>query len=185
MSAEPESTETGGGTEIEVSPRADFISAFFWIAFGLAVAIASWRMDRLESQGATPYTAPGLVPGILGTILILLGVLLAVRAARAGGHRLGATPWLPSASGRAAMARAGWVLVMGLVYAAGMVGHAGIPFWLATFVFVTLFILLFDLRARAAKDETVKGIVLAIAVGAGTAFLVSYVFQELFLVRLP
>ena len=35
------------------------------------------------------------------------------------------------------------------------------------------------------QNETVKGIVLAIAVGAGTAFLVSYVFQELFLVRLP
>ena len=172
-------------TDDKVSPRADFISAFVWIAFGLTVAIASWRMDRMESQGATLYTAPGLVPGILGVSMILLGVLLALRAASAGGHRLGATPWLPSARGRSAIARVGWVLVMGLAYAGGMVGHGGIPFWLATFVFVTLFILLFDLRERAAKDQTAKGILIAVLVGAGTSLVVSYVFQELFLVRLP
>jgi hypothetical protein len=171
-------------TDDHVSPRADFVSAFVWIAFGLTVVIASWRMDRMESQGATLYTAPGLVPGILGAILVLLGALLAVRAARAGGHRLGATPWVPTPAGRNAMLRAGAVLVLGVAYAAGLVGR-GIPFWLATFVFVTSFILLFDWRGRAQRGERVKGIVLAAAVGAGTALLVSYVFQELFLVRLP
>jgi hypothetical protein len=172
-------------TDDNVSPRADFVSAFVWMAFGLAVVIASWRMERMESQGGTLYTAPGLVPGILGVIMALLGVVLAVRAARAGGHRLGATSWVPSPAARTAMMRAGVVLVMGLVYAAGMVGRGGIPFWLATFVFVTSFVLLFDLRQRAEKGEMGRGIVVAIAVGAGTALLVSYVFQELFLVRLP
>jgi hypothetical protein len=83
------------------------------------------------------------------------------------------------------MLRAGAVLVLGVVYAAGLVGRGGIPFWLATFVFVTSFILLFDWRGRAQRGERVKGIALAVAVGAGTALLVSYVFQELFLVRLP
>jgi len=172
-------------TDDNVSPRADFVSAFVWMAFGLTVAVASWRMERMESQGATLYTAPGLVPGILGVIITVLGVVLAVRAARAGGHRLGAATWVPSPGARTAMLRAGTFLVMALVYAAGMVGRGGIPFWLATFVFVTSFILVFDWRVRAAGGAMARGIVVAVAVGAGTTLLVSYVFQELFLVRLP
>jgi hypothetical protein len=39
-------------------------------------------MDTMESQGGTPYTAPGLVPGILGVVIALLGVVLGVRALR-------------------------------------------------------------------------------------------------------
>ena len=173
------------GIEDKVSPRADFISALVWMVFGLSVVTACWRMDRLEGQGATLYTVPGLVPGILGAVMFLLGMLLALRAGRAGGHRLGATPWAMTSGGRAAAIRVGWVLVMSLVYAAGMVGHGGIPFWLATFLFVSVFILLFDWTERSAKGETAKGAALALVYGAGTAFLVTYVFQEVFLVRLP
>ena len=77
----------------KVSPHADFIAAWIWVAFGLAVLIGAWRMDRLESQGATLYTAPGLVPGLLGGVLLLLGLVLAWRAARAGGHRLRSLRW--------------------------------------------------------------------------------------------
>lgn len=172
-------------TERKISPRADFISALVWIAFGSAVVIASWRMDRLTDQGATSYTAPGLVPGILGGIMLLLGVLLVARAARSGGHLQAVMPWVMSAPARAAMVRVLSVLVLGLAYAAGLVGHGGIPFWLATFVFVTMFIVLFDWRERSDKGERAKGILLALVYGAGTSFLVSYVFQELFLVRLP
>ena len=172
-------------TENKISAKADFLSALVWMAFGLAVVIASWRMDRLESQGASLYTAPGLVPGVLGAVLLLLGMLLAVRAARAGGYRLDAKSLRLMWGTRSVVTRVGGVLVLGIGYAAGLLGHGGIPFWLATFLFVTLFILLFDWRARVAKRETAKGVLLAVVYGASTAFVVSYVFQELFLVRLP
>ena len=169
----------------KVSPQADFIAAWLWMAFGLAVVIAAWRMDRLESQGATLYTAPGLVPGILGAVLLLFGLLLALRAARAGGYRLGEVRWTPSQDTRAVVMRVGAFLVLGLAYAAGLVGHGGIPFWLATFVFVTVSVIAFDWTRRRDAGQTVKGVLFAVAIGAGTAFLVSYVFQEVFLVRLP
>lgn len=169
----------------KVSPRADFISSFLWMAFGSVVVVLSWNMDRLESQGATLYTMPGLVPGVLGAIMFCLGVTLAVRAARDGGHRLFDTPWRWSSSARAAIPRVALTLLLSLGYAAGMIGHGGIPFWLATFLFVFLFVLMFDWGERRDRNETTKGVVLAFIYGACTAFVVSYVFQNIFLVRLP
>ncbi len=168
-----------------VSARADFIAAWLWVAFGLTVMIAAWRMDRLESQGASLYTAPGLVPGILGTVLLLFGLLLALRAARAGGWRLGGVRGSASSQAWARVTRVGGFLVLGLAYAAGLVGRGGIPFWLATFAFVTVFLLLFDGARRRAAGQSMKGIAFAVTVGAATSFVVSYVFQEVFLVRLP
>lgn len=177
--------EQGGSEETPVSARADFLSALAWIAFGIIIVLASWNMDRLESQGARIYTAPGLYPGIVGSALVALGLVLALRAWRSGGHRLAATPWSLPASARAMSLRVGGFMVLALAYAGGVVGRAGIPFWLATFVFVTGCILIFEASMRRARGETVRGIVVALAMGAGTALLVSYVFQELFLVRLP
>jgi hypothetical protein len=169
----------------KVSAQADFIAAWVWVGFGLAVTIAAWRMDRLESQGATLYTAPGLVPGVLGVVLLRFGLLLALRAARAGGHRLSVVRWVLSPEARVVVMRVGAFLALALAYAAGLVGHGGIPFWLATLVFVAGFVLAFDWTRRRDAGQTTKGVLFAAAIGAGTAFLVSYVFQEIFLVRLP
>lgn len=168
-----------------VSPQADFIAAWLWVAFGGAVMIGAWRMDRLESQGASLYTAPGLVPGMLGAVLSLFGLLLALRAARAGGHRLRTLRWALDPHARGVVKRVGAFLALGLAYAAGLVGHGGIPFWLATFVFVSVFLLAFDWTRRRDAGQTLKGVLFAVAIGAGTAFVVSVVFQEIFLVRLP
>jgi putative tricarboxylic transport membrane protein len=64
-------------------------------------------------------------------------------------------------------------------------GRSWMPFWLATFLFVTTFIFLFNWQAITSQGRTKKILVSAISMGVGTSFLVSYVFQELFLVRLP
>ena len=61
------------------SARADLYGGLFWIALGSAIAVGSWRMDRLEHMGVSFYTAPGLVPGILGLLMILCGAVLADR----------------------------------------------------------------------------------------------------------
>ncbi|MEO5771121.1 MAG: tripartite tricarboxylate transporter TctB family protein [Burkholderiaceae bacterium] len=169
----------------KISPQADFIAAWVWVGFGLAVMIAAWRMDRLESQGASLYTAPGLVPGILGAVLLLFGLLLAFRAARAGGQRVRRLRWAAERQTRNVVMRVGAFLALALAYAAGLVGRGGIPFWLATFVFVSVFLLAFDWTRRRDAGQTAKGVLFAVGIGAGTAFVVSYVFQEVFLVRLP
>jgi Tripartite tricarboxylate transporter TctB family len=135
-----------------------------WIAVGAAIVYASWTMDRLERHGAALYTAPGLVPGLLGLVLLVLGVVLALR--RGGSSKSAALTW-----GNTPL-----VLALCLGYAAGLVGR--MPFWLATFVFVTAFIVLFEYPAR-------RGMALAPVYGAATSLVVTYLFETVFFVRLP
>jgi Tripartite tricarboxylate transporter TctB family len=131
---------------------------------GAAIVYASWTMDRLERHGAALYTAPGLVPGLLGLVLLVLGVVLALR--RGGSSKSAALTW-----GNTPL-----VLALCLGYAAGLVGR--MPFWLATFVFVTAFIALFEYPAR-------RGMALAPVYGAATSLVVTYLFETVFFVRLP
>ena len=134
-------------------------------------------MDRLENLGVKPYSAPGLLPGILGVFIAVLGVWrsLCVRCARspdrAGDderHRVAPRCVLP--------------IALCLGFAAGLVGR-GLPFWLAAV----------DLRHRddlhAAVPERWRGQALRgsrrATVASAPASAITLVFQELFLVRLP
>jgi putative tricarboxylic transport membrane protein len=130
---------------------------------GAAILYASYTMDRLERLGAPAFTAPGLVPGLLGLVILVLGVALALRKRPAAATRfeIGNTPL---------------VLVLCLGYAVGLVGR--MPFWLATFAFVTAFIAVFEYPER-------RRMALAPLYGAATSALVTYLFETVFLVRLP
>ncbi|QJW84061.1 hypothetical protein HK414_09450 [Ramlibacter terrae] len=55
------------------------------MAFGIAVFIGAWRMDRLENLHINKYEVPGTVPGILGAAVALLG--RCSRCARCGAAR--------------------------------------------------------------------------------------------------
>lgn len=155
--------------EHKPSARVDLASAAAWIAVGAAIVAGAWNMDRLERYGATFYSAPGLVPGLLGMVILGLGMLLGLRALRAGALQSGpATRW-------------GWgntpaVLALCLVYAVGLIGR--VPYWLATFIFVTAFIMAFEYPAR-------RRMAWAPVYGAATSLIVTYLFEFVFLVRLP
>jgi hypothetical protein len=53
--------------------------ALGWIALGVAIAIGAFRMDRLAHLNVEPWSAPGLVPGVLGVLIAVFGALLAGR----------------------------------------------------------------------------------------------------------
>ncbi|MBM3598048.1 MAG: tripartite tricarboxylate transporter TctB family protein [Alphaproteobacteria bacterium] len=163
------------------TPQADFISALVWLAFAALVITGAWTMDRLEAQHINPYTAPGLVPGLLGVGIAIMGALLLVRAMRAGGHRWVRSPIAAKSVDRGRL----WLaLVLCLVFGAVLVGR-GLPFWLATMVFVAVTTFLFQWPERRSKGQLGRGALVALACGAGTAAAVTLVFQEIFLVRLP
>jgi len=108
--------------------RRDLTDAVVWLVLGFAIVIGSVRMDRLEDQDINPYTIPGLLPGLLGLVLLLLGGVLAVRSLRAPARKRSTSP---APNGRL-------VVVIGLcvVFATVLVGH-GLPFWAAAAIFVT------------------------------------------------
>lgn len=149
-----------------------------WIAFGAAVLALSWRMDRLEGLHINPWSVPGLLPGLLGALMVFFGAALYLRApapdpvgkpdAGAPGGRI----WL--------------ALVLCVGYAAGLLGR-GLPFWLTSAGFMFVAILVFRWLDRDAEDPSSMGrialgsAVIALAASAATSLL----FQEVFLVRLP
>ena len=128
-------------------------------------------MDRLESLNINPWSAPGLMPGVLGGLMVLFGLALALRPAGAA---------QPQASG--SWRRTALALVLCFVFAAGLLGR-GLAFWLtsAAFMFAAIF------AFRVMDEETPRWRIAAssAAIAIVAALVISYVFADLFLVRLP
>ena len=172
------------GEEGRPSARSDLAQAVFWLAAGGAIFYGSWTMDRLANLGVQPFSAPGLLPGVLGIFIIVLGVAMLVRAVNSGALR-GALQ-SRSAAPRSAI---DWRRVLPptalcLTYAAVLVGH-GLPFWLASWIFVTAMIGALQFNERRERGELRRLALVALAIGAGAGIVVSLIFQELFLIRLP
>jgi Tripartite tricarboxylate transporter TctB family len=166
--------------EDKPSAKSDLAQAVFWLAAGGAIFYGSWTMDRLANLGVQVFSAPGLLPGVLGIFIILLGVAMLLRALQAG-----------ALQARSAKPRAvtDWPRVLPptvlcVAYAAVLVGH-GMPFWLASWIFVTAMIATLQFRERQQHGELPRLALVALAVGAGAGIVVSLIFQELFLIRLP
>lgn len=192
------STASSHGGEQHEPPRSDLKDAIGWIVLGLAVLVASLRMDRLQSQGINPYTIPGLLPGLLGLAMIVLGGVLALRSWRRGARHEALPP--ASADAREQYKRVAIVLALILSYGLVLVGHpsllvrllvpgtlAGLPFWVASALFVASTMLVLQRIGRDPHERALTPLAIAKAVGVGVvaALAIQLVFQELFLVRLP
>lgn len=163
--------------------RSELHQSLGWIALGLAVFVASWRMDRLENQNINPYTVPGLLPGLLGIAMMLLGGLLALRSWRRGA--LAATH-AAFAFGAAAAKRVALVVGLCVTFGVVLVGH-GLPFWLAAAIFVSVAIVVLQRPQRIAAGESLglRRIAIAAIIGLGAGGIITLIFQQVFLVRLP
>ena len=148
-----------------------------WIAFGAAVLAGSWRMDRLESLHINPWSAPGLMPGVLGALMILFGAALGFRALRQRAERDDADA--------ASAPRVILAIVLCFGYAAGLLGH-GLPFWLTSAAFIFVAILCFRWLDRdAATPDMARLAASSAAIALGAAFAIGLLFEQVFLVRLP
>jgi hypothetical protein len=177
--------------------RADLIIGIILTAFGALVVRESLVMPRFASIGADPVTAPGLVPGLLGAIIALLGLIMVARAAL--GLRAATTtasdpagptddedrgaPAYIAESPHAGRNRLATMLVAGLIFAGLAVGR--LPFWLATFLFVFVAVALLELERYGRGRGVWQRLVVALVIAGGTAWGVTYVFESIFLVRLP
>jgi putative tricarboxylic transport membrane protein len=167
--------------------RADLATGVVLFALSVAVIYGAWTMDRLEIRPIHPSSVPGLTPGLLGLALAVCSILLIAKAVRASQAAVadraarGGGEALPPDAG--ANIRTLGAAALCLVYALGLVGR--MPYWLATAVFVTLFIIVFEWDRGGAPARRAVRIGWALALGIATGLAVSYVFSDLFLVRLP
>jgi hypothetical protein len=168
----------------DITSRSDFWQGVGWMVLGAAVLVGSITMDRLEQQHINPYTIPGLLPGFLGIAMILLGGIVAVRSWRRGAF---AQPRLPFTEHQRETRKRAWIVAaLCSIYSVVLIGH-GLPFWLASSIFVTGSILILQRMNRDPEERRLTGRfwLKAITVGVLAAVITDVVFQNLFLVRLP
>lgn len=156
---------------------ADRLTAIVFAALGLSMAVGGYRMDRLEIRQIHPGSIPGLVPMILGVLLVICAAMLWREAARAGPDT--GEPVLSDGS----WLRLGLTAGTCLIYALVLVGF--LPFVWSTGLFVFTFAAIFSWPGSGDVVALVKALagaaILAVATAIGTALL----FAEVFLVRLP
>ncbi len=174
--------------------RRDFITSLVLTALGLIVLVESLRMPRFSHLGINPYTVPGIVPGVLGGVIAVFGLLMLGRTlvARHRGHDVPTTAAdrEPGSTSRVLV-----TLALTLAYGGFLVGR--MPFWLATLVFVWGFLLVFEWRPsllarpdalperRVDTGGLVRYVSTSLLQGVLVAAAVTFVFERLFLVRLP
>jgi putative tricarboxylic transport membrane protein len=176
---EQEAESPFSGERAPLSPRVDLYTAAVLLAFGLGVVALALQMPTFVEQSQTGLTAPGIVPGFHGTVVAILAILLGLRAIRRGALSGSAAPGraLASGDGRKLLIAA----ALGVLYAGVLVGR--MPFWMASALFVFAFTTAFEWEAGAQRRW--RRVIEAALLGIGTGLAVTYVFEQIFLVRLP
>jgi putative tricarboxylic transport membrane protein len=164
-----------------MSRRGELLSAAFWALLGGAVLVASWRMDRLADRGISPLSAPGLTPGVIGALMLLLAASLAWRAMRrsdAAAPAAGDADPLPHATSRT-------LLAGGLCLLFALSLGRGAPFAAEAAAFVFLFTSVFSWPTWRAERRVARGLAHTLAIALAAALAISWLFESVFLVRLP
>ena len=180
--------DDNGVTVSEVPPtsdqptRADALMGLVFVFFGLIIAFEAWRMPRMEEFGSNIWSAPGVVPGMIGLCLAAMGFFLFLRS-RSG---LGIAPPKGEAGSKTRV-----LITLALCFGFAFVAVGLIPFVLAAFLFLFSFIMIFDLQDRRVEGRPLAGqallkrIALALVVAGVAAWVITTVFEDIFYVRLP
>jgi hypothetical protein len=129
-------------------------------------------MERFDNMGATLYTYPGFVPGAISCLIVLLGLVMIMRGLKS--KVVADENADPLFNKRFVIS-----LICMLVFSLVLLAHA--HFLVATALFVGTFTFLF------ANEETplLKRLISASINGIISSCVVYFLFQEVFLVRLP
>ena len=163
--------------------KRDFITSIVLIAFSLSVIVSSYTMPRLERRGIDPFSAPGVVPGMIGIILLILALVLFIRSVRYGGYHLLQPRAEEERVSQGAALRVGLTLALSLIYAIGLLGH--VDYMIGTLLYIFVFIVLFEYRWGEPPGSQLRMFGYALLQALIASFLITIVFRKLFLVDLP
>jgi len=166
-----------------MSRRDELRSAGVFAVLGAVMLIASWRMDRLVDRGIDPWSAPGLTPGVVGALIVLLALALAWQA-----RRLPDTPAegeaQPQAQAPDSARRTLAAMALCVLFAGVTLGH-GLTFVIEGAIFIFVFTTLFSWAEWQAAGRVARGLLQTLAVAVGASAFISWLFESVFLVRLP
>jgi len=156
--------------------KADFFTSIFLFLLGLIVFIISIRMPTFKELGANPYSAPGIVPGILGVILLFMSAILFIRSVIRKGYKIRlSSQGLKLFFKNNSIQRFLIALFLSVFY---VILLGKINYFLLTGIYIFLFIWSFELKTK-------KTLFFALLEAVLIAACISYVFRYLFLVTLP
>lgn len=148
-------------------------------------------MDRLDHQGTLPWSAPGLLPGVVGALMIVFAAVLGVQLQRpappyeAASEAAGDAPGGPGERGEWSGLRAAALAALLCVAFAGIALGHGWPFEFEAAVFVLAFTATFSWQRWRREGRAARSLAIAAAVALVAAVAISALFERVFLVRLP
>ncbi len=161
-------------------PKADFATSILLLVFSATIIILSIRMPSMEEVGANPYSAPGIVPSFLGTILFFLGIILLVRSIRKGGHQVNITrAKIRTFFKNESVIRILLTIFLSVIYAGGLLGN--IPYILATFLYVMMFIMIFEYPFDRKLETQEKGFLFFFLQNLLLAGVIAFALRYLFM----
>ena len=160
--------------------KADFYFSIVLIAFGITATALARQMPVIPRD---PYSAPGVLPTLLGIIIAGLGIVLLIRSLIRTKGRV----WVPGKSFKAffydsATQRMLITIVLCILYVFFL---GKILFPLLTFLFVFAFIIIFEYNLEIPIKTQRRIFLMAALVAVCSSLSITLVFQYLFLVRLP
>ena len=168
----------------ENMPKADFVVSILLMAFGVWIVLHSLQMPRFKELSADPMSVPGIVPGILGTVIFILSLVVFIRSLTRRGYQLGLNrQTLRNFFQDASSQRMLVTIFICIVYGILMVGNMN--YYPATFIFVLVFIIIFQLRGTQDVSARGKMLLFAVLQALLAAGIVGAVIPYLFLVDLP
>ena len=162
----------------------DGLSAAFWGALGATILVASWRMDRLAHLDIALGSVPGLLPGVVGALMIAFALLLALQSWRATGPAAESAHHASPALTRAGWSRSVLATLLCLLFAGISLGH-GWPFQLEAAIFIAAFTACFRWHEWRAQGRLARGIGQTVLIAGVAAAGIGWLFESVFLVRLP
>jgi len=156
--------------------KADFFTSIFLFLLGLIVFIISIRMPTFRELGANPYSAPGIVPMILGVIIAIMGAILFTRSVIRKAYKISLSfQGLKLFFKNNSIKRFLIALFLSVFY---VILLGKINYFLLTTIYIFLFVWSFELKTK-------KTLFFALIEAVLIAACISYVFRYLFLVTLP
>ena len=138
----------------------------------------------MEQVGADPYSVPGIVPGFLGVVILILSIILLVRSILRAGYKLDLNGEKVAAFFKdKSIIRVLLTIIISVIYGAILLGR--MPYVLTTFLYVMVFIIIFEYRFDQKFHGQGKTVLFSFIQAILVAGVVAAVFRYVFLVKLP